>query len=73
MIPAPKQKSPAAQDRAASKTRVHRNDGASRERVARLRLTARCLSLSPIFICDDPLHAELFDGFGQRVESWVWR
>lgn len=41
--------------------------------IRRLRLIARCLSLSPVFISDYPLHAELFDARGAHVESWVWR
>ena len=34
---------------------------ASAAQVARLRLTARCLGLVPVFVCDWPLVAELFD------------
>ena len=41
--------------------------------VARLRLTARCLSLSAVLVGDWPLHAELFDRHGRLVESWRWR
>ena len=40
--------------------------------VARLQLTARCLDLSPVFIGDAPLAAELFNGQGRRTETWVW-
>jgi hypothetical protein len=40
--------------------------------VARLRLTARCLDLSPVFVGDMPLVAELFNGRGRQVETWVW-
>jgi hypothetical protein len=40
----------------------------------RLRLTARCLGLSAVFVDDgDALVAELFDGYGRLVEVWRWR
>ena len=40
--------------------------------VNRLRLTARCLDLGPVFTSDAPLAAELFDARGRRVEVWQW-
>jgi hypothetical protein len=40
--------------------------------VKRLRLAARCLSLTPIFTGDAPLAAELFDEQGSCVETWSW-
>lgn len=41
--------------------------------VNRLRLTARCLDLSPVFVSDGPsLVAELFDGRGDFAEVWIW-
>lgn len=40
--------------------------------VARLRLTARCLNLAPVFTADAPLTAELFNSRGEPVEVWQW-
>jgi len=40
--------------------------------VRRLRLTARCLDLWPVFVCEAPLIAELFDARGEVVELWNW-
>jgi hypothetical protein len=40
--------------------------------VQRLRLTARCLDLVPVFVGDSPLDAELFDARGQLMERWAW-
>jgi hypothetical protein len=40
--------------------------------VARLRLTARCLNRSAVFVSDYPLVAEIFDGRGRQAESWTW-
>jgi hypothetical protein len=40
--------------------------------VARLRLTARCLNYSAVFVSDYPLVAEIFDALGRQVESWTW-
>jgi len=40
--------------------------------VQRLRLTARSLELTPVFVGDSPLDAELFDTRGLLVERWVW-
>lgn len=40
----------------------------------RLRLAARCLDLSPVFIQDEyPLVAELFNQRGRLKEIWTWR
>ena len=47
-------------------------DGGLVARTRRLRLVARCLSRSPVFVCDHPLTAELFDGAGRCVEQWCW-
>lgn len=40
--------------------------------VERLRLAARCLDLAPVFVCDAPLTADLFDGRGVFAERWSW-
>lgn len=40
--------------------------------VRRLRLTARCLDLQPVFTSDWPLVAELFDSRGTLTERWTW-
>ena len=40
--------------------------------VRRLRLTARCLDLRPVFTNDWPLTAKMFDPRGARVETWTW-
>lgn len=40
--------------------------------IQRVRTTARCLDLRPIFVGDLPLTAELFDRRGNHVESRVW-
>jgi hypothetical protein len=47
-------------------------DRASTTKVARLRLTARCLDLRPVFVSDVPLIAEIFDQRGNHVETWGW-
>jgi hypothetical protein len=59
----------------AAQSKTHTEDYAA-DRVAaqtyRLRLTARCLDLLPVFISDFPLCAELFDSRGRVVETWSW-
>jgi hypothetical protein len=55
-----------------TKQHSSRNDIRSREHVAKLRLTARCLSLQPVFVSDAPVCAELFDKCGRHVETWSW-
>jgi hypothetical protein len=43
---------------------------ATHAQVALLRLTARRLSLQPVFVADAPLCAELFDVRGRHVGTW---
>lgn len=42
------------------------------QQAARLRLAARCLNFSAVFVNDAPLTAELFDARGRLAERWTW-
>lgn len=41
------------------------------QQAARLRLAARCLGLSAVFVGDFQLDAELFDARGRFAERWT--
>jgi hypothetical protein len=70
---APKRKAaPGTRPRTALQSTARVHDTALRSRVGRLQLTARCLELTPIFVADVPVAAELFDKRGRHVETWCW-
>lgn len=77
MIAPPRWRRPVAAGRQVERERYGNRDPILPHRpspvqVNRLRLAARCLALSPAFVNDAPLTAELYDARGRLTELWIW-